>query len=143
MMITYKNTLEGVDWNEIKTKLQEDDFDNGRTPEQLKESFQNSYATCIVYDGKEIIAKARVLSDGICNAYVVDVWTYSPYRHRGIATKILETLFDRCSGQHVYLFTSEETVPFYTQLGMKPWGVGMGKIIGTWLMSESIPNPTF
>ena len=49
-----------------------------------------------------------MLSDGFCNAYVVDVWTFSKYRRRRIASKMMEILMDQLSGQHVYLFTDDQ-----------------------------------
>jgi predicted GNAT family acetyltransferase len=136
MPITYQNHLSNVDWDEVKAKVKEDDFDNGRTPEQLKKSFENSYATCIAYDGDKIIGKARALSDGVCNAYVVDVWTHNPYRHRGIASKMMESLFEQLPGQHIYLFTDSGTLEFYDQLGFKRQGIGVSKVIGKWLDSN-------
>jgi len=33
MTITYKTSLENVDWNEMKVRVRADDFDNGRSPE--------------------------------------------------------------------------------------------------------------
>jgi len=84
MPIVYKADLEGVDWQEMKATLQQDDFDNGRSPDQLRISFTNSYATCIAYSNERIIGTVRALSDGVCNAYIVDVWTYSPFRKQGI-----------------------------------------------------------
>lgn len=87
MSFIYKQDLHGVDWEEMKTVLLADDFDNGRNPQQLKDSFANSYATCIVYADEHIIGTARALSDGVCNAYVVDVWTHSSYRHQGVAAR--------------------------------------------------------
>ena len=135
MNYTYTTSLENINWDEVKTKVAADDVDNGRTAPQLKASFENSFATCIAFDGKEIIGKARALSDQICNAYIVDVWTYSPYRHQDVATKIIETLFDQLQGQHVYLFTREETLPFYEKLGMRPQEIGLGKVVGEWLVN--------
>jgi predicted GNAT family acetyltransferase len=135
-MITYKEDLVGVDWEEIKAKVAIDDFDNGRTPEQLKASFENSFATCIAYEGEQIIGKARALSDQVCNAYIVDVWTYSPYRGRGIASQILNLLMEKLRGQHIYLFTDQHTVDFYKHLGFKEWGIGLGRVVGEWLKTE-------
>ena len=130
--ITYKQDTADVDWVEMKTTLQQDDFDNGRTPAQLQASFENSYATCIAYAGGRIIGTARVLSDGICNAYIVDVWTLSAYRRQGIARRMMELLLERLPGQHVYLFT-DDAVDFYHALGFEKQGVGMSKVVGTWL----------
>ena len=136
-MITYKLDLENVNWEEVKARVAEDNFDNGRTPEQLQKSFENSYASCFAYDGNEIIGKARVLSDGVCNAYVVDVWTYSPYRGQGIASQMMRHLMEKLPGQHVYLFTDKETVPFYHQLGFKEQEIGLGRVMGKWLHSDT------
>src|SRR5919199_1105440 len=102
--ITYKHDLDGVDWAEMKATLVRDDFDNGRTPDQLRESFANSAASIIVYasDGR-IIGTVRALSDGVCNAYVVDVWTLTEFRRRGIATPMVQLFPDKFPGAHVYL----------------------------------------
>ncbi|MGF1478051.1 MAG: GNAT family N-acetyltransferase [Cyanophyceae cyanobacterium] len=132
----YKTNLEQVDWVEMKNTLSQDQFDNGRSPEQLKASFENSYATCIVYSEGRIIGTARALSDGVCNAYIVDVWTFSPFRHQGIASTMMQTLLNRLKGQHVYLFT-DDTVDFYKKLGFVEQPVGLGQVIGTWLVNES------
>lgn len=49
----------------MKTTLAADNFDNGRTPAELAESFGNSYAAVVADDGSIIIGTARVLSDGV------------------------------------------------------------------------------
>lgn len=133
--VVYKRDLQGVDWDEMKTTLEADDFDNGRTPTQLKRSFENSYSTCIAYSEDRIIGTARVLSDGVCNAYVVDVWTLSAYRRQGIARAMIDQLLDELQGQHVYLFT-DDSVDFYKKLGFTERPVGMEKVIGTWLVND-------
>lgn len=132
--ITYKLDLENVNWAEIKAKVQADDFDNGRTPTQLETSFRNSQATVIAYAGDEIVGKVRALSDGVCNAYVVDVWTYTPYRGQGIAKAMLVRLDEQLAGQHVYLFT-DDAKGLYERVGFQPQGIGMGKVVGKWLVN--------
>ncbi|MBD2535653.1 GNAT family N-acetyltransferase [Nostoc flagelliforme FACHB-838] len=134
--ITYKTDLDNVDWAEMKTTLRQDAFDNGRSPEQLKISFENSYAACVAYTNNRIVGTARVLSDGVCNAYLVDVWTLSAYRRQGVATTMIQKLLSRLKGQHVYLFTDD--VPgFYAKLGFVEQPIGMGQVIETWLINES------
>lgn len=134
--ITYETKLGGVDWAEMKATLAGDDFDNGRTPEQLRASFENSYAVVVAYDGARIVGTARVLSDGVCNAYVVDVWTFSPYRRRGVARRMMETLEAGLKGQHVHLFT-DDAVDFYTKLGFGEQSTGMSKVVGVWLRNDA------
>jgi len=134
--IIYKTSLSDVDWEQMKKILAEDNFDNGRTPEQLRESFVNSYASVVAYDGQHIIGTARVLSDGVCNAYVVDVWTFSPYRNRGVARRMMEMLEAGLEGQHVYLVT-DDAVDFYRRLGFNVQPTGMSKVVGEWLRNAA------
>ena len=124
--------LDKVDWQRMKDTMIADDWDNGRTPDQYRRSFENSFATMIVYHGAEIIGTARALSDGVCNAYIIDVWTHSAYRRKGIATRMMELLLERLPGQHVYLFT-DDMVEFYKKLGFRKWEIGMGMVVGQWL----------
>ena len=133
--VTYKTNLDRVDWAEMKATLQQDDFDNGCSPEQLKVSFENSYAACIAHLEDRIVGTARVLSDGVCNAYLNDVWTLSSYRRQRIARQMVQSLLDKLKGQHVYLFT--DNVPdFYRKLGFAEQAIGMGRVVGEWLVNE-------
>jgi predicted GNAT family acetyltransferase len=132
MEIVYRMDLENIDWEVMKADLKEDRFDNGRSPEQYRRSFASSYAVCIAWDGPRVIGNARVISDGVCNAYIIDVWTQSAYRHRGIATQMMKRLIGRLHGQHVYLFT-DDAQDFYHKLGFKEQGTGMGLVVGRWL----------
>ena len=134
--IDYKTSLDEVDWVQMKNTLRQDKFDNGRSPQQLQTSFENSYTTCIAYNARQIVGTARALSDGICNAYIVDVWTLSSFRRQGIAKTMVHTLLDQLKGQHVYLFT-DDTVDFYKKLGFAAQPVGLGKVIGRWLENKA------
>lgn len=130
--IRYETSLGGVDWGQMKAALAADAFDNGRTPEQLRESFANSHTAVVAYDGDHIVGTARVLSDGVCNAYVVDVWTLSAYRGRGVARRMMGRLEEGLRGQHVYLF-SDDAVEFYKKLGYREQPTGLSKVVGEWL----------
>jgi GNAT superfamily N-acetyltransferase len=89
----------------------------------------------IAYAGERIIGTVRVLSDRVCNAYVVDVWTYSPYHRQGIASQMMKIALEELPGQHVYLFT-EDAEEFYTTPGFKRRGVGLELVVGTWLVNS-------
>lgn len=136
--VLYKMDLVGVDWNAMKQAVAADDFDNGRTPEQLRRSFENSAVTCIAYAGDQIIGTVRALADGVCNAYIVDVWTKSAFRRQGIARRMMKLVCEQLPGHHVYLFT-DDAVDFYRKLGFQKQGVGMSKIVGEWLHSAAAP----
>ena len=131
--IHYTRTLDGVDWHSLKADLHADAFDNGRTPEQLHRSFANSQFVCFAWAEGRVIGKARVLSDGVCNAYLVDVWTFTPYRKRGIAARMVDLLLRDLPGQHVYLQADDDVLDFYAQLGFQKQPHGLSRVVGTWL----------
>jgi len=132
MEITYTYDTAGVDWTRLKDDLMADDFDNGRTPEELRRSFENSAVIVFAWLEGCIIGKARALSDGVCNAYVVDVWTHSDYRRRGVASHMMNAIAERLPGQHLYLFT-DDAEGFYRSLGYRRQGIGMSIVSGQWL----------
>jgi ribosomal protein S18 acetylase RimI-like enzyme len=75
---------------------------------------------------------ARLLSDGVCNAYLLDVWTMSAYRRRGIASSMVGMLMDRVPGQHVGLQTTDAQA-LYRSLGFRPQPEFMSTVVGVWL----------
>jgi len=133
MNVHYKRELDGVNWGEMKATLREDSFDNGRTETQYKLSFENSFSTCIAYIDDKIIGTARVLSDGVGNAYAIDVWTLSKHRRKGIATRMMELLIEDLQGQHLYLQTDNDTLEFYVSMGFNKRPTGMNIVIGDYL----------
>jgi predicted GNAT family acetyltransferase len=140
-MIEYRDEVIDVDWRGLKAALAADRFDNGRTSEQLKLSFQNSFAVCMVWSVEEsarhVIATARVLSDGVCNALLVDLWTASSFRRQGIASAKVNRLCARLPGQHLYLQSDDEHVDFYRSLSFKEQPTGMARVVGQWISAPS------
>jgi hypothetical protein len=128
----FSASLDGVDWSALKAALAVDRFDNGRTPEEYRRSHENSHAVIFGRFGDEFVANGRILSDGVCNAYLVDIWTASPHRRRGVGRDVVKRLVATVPGQHVGLFT-EDMQGFYETLGFRPQRGGMGRIIGSWL----------
>ena len=62
---------------------------------------------------------ARLLSDGVCNAYLVDVWTASSHRRQGIAAQMLRLLIAAVPGQHIGLQTTDAQA-LYESVGFRP-----------------------
>jgi GNAT superfamily N-acetyltransferase len=134
--ISFSTDCEGVDWRVLKASLTADDFDNGRTPAQLERSFRASAHVVFARHGDAIVGTGRALSDGVCNAYVVDMWTHSMLRRHGIGRRMLELLTAPLEGQHVYLFTDDRR-DFYEACGFAPRGAGLERVVGTWLHNAS------
>jgi ribosomal protein S18 acetylase RimI-like enzyme len=79
---------------------------------------------------------ARLLSDGVCNAYLVDVWTASAYRRQGIASEMIRRLLDEVPGQHVGLQTSDVQT-LYESLGFEPQPAFWSVVVGRWLDNDA------
>jgi ribosomal protein S18 acetylase RimI-like enzyme len=78
---------------------------------------------------------ARLLSDGVCNAYLLDVWTASPYRRRGIGSAMIRYLLEQVPGQHVGIQT-DGARRFYESLGFKSQPEFWSCIVGSWLDND-------
>jgi ribosomal protein S18 acetylase RimI-like enzyme len=126
------SSLEGIDWVQAKADLAADEFDNGRSAEALGRSFQQSQHVAVARDGDRVVGMARLLSDGVCNAYLVDVWTASAYRRRGIASAMIRHLLEQVPGQHVGLQT-DNGQGLYASLGFKPQPEFWSIVVGSWL----------
>ena len=72
----------------------------------LRRSFENSQHVAFARDGSRVVGMARMLSDGVCNAYVVDVWTHSAYRRRHRVDAHADARRRR-AGQHIGLQTDD------------------------------------
>ena len=136
--VTIDTSLEGVDWEQAKADLAADHFDNGRSAAALRRSFEQSRHVVFARDGDRVVGMARLLSDGVCNAYLVDVWTASGYRRQGIASKLIRRLLDAVPGQHVGLQT-DDAQPLYESLGFKSQPEFWSIVSGSWLENDANP----
>jgi ribosomal protein S18 acetylase RimI-like enzyme len=134
--VTFDTTLEGIDWERAKADLAADRFDNGRTADALRRSFEQSQHVAFARDGDRVVGMARLLSDGVCNAYVVDVWTQSRYRRQGIASTLMRMLADAVPGQHIGLQTDDQQA-FYAALGYERQPEFWSLVSGRWLDNEA------
>jgi predicted GNAT family acetyltransferase len=134
--IRIADTLDGVDWERAKADLAADDFDNGRSPAALRRSFEASQHTAIAWDGDRVVGMARLLSDGVCNSYLLDVWTASSHRRQGVATAMVEALCDAVPGQHVGLQT-DNAQALYASLGFRLQPDFMSRVSGRWLENDA------
>lgn len=132
MDITFRTDTGEVDWRAVKRDLHADQFDNGRTPQELRTSFENSFASIFAWDAATVVGTGRLLADGVCNAYMVDLWTASTHRRHGIGTQMVHRLLQTVPGHHVGLFTSDR-VDFYRKVGFTKEEFGMSTVVGTWL----------
>jgi ribosomal protein S18 acetylase RimI-like enzyme len=129
-------SLAGIDWEAAKADLVADDFDNGRSAAALQRSFEQSQHVAIARDGDRVVGMARLLSDGVCNAYLVDVWTLSSHRNRGIGSEMVRALAARVPGQHIGLQT-DDAQGFYSRLGFRLQPEFLSLVVGEWLDNDA------
>jgi len=134
MPISISESLEGIDWTRAKADLSADEFDNGRSPGALRRSFEQSQHVVFARDGDRVVGMARLLSDGVCNAYLLDVWTSAPFRRQGIATQMVSHLAARVPGQHIGLQT-DDAGGFYAALGFERQPEFLSMVVGEWLIN--------
>jgi ribosomal protein S18 acetylase RimI-like enzyme len=130
------DSLEGIDWVRAKAELAADDFDNGRSAGALRRSFEQSPHVAIAREGDRVVGMARLLSDGVCNAYLVDVWTASSHRRQGIATQMLRLLIAAVPGQHIGLQT-DDAQELYASVGFEPQPEFWSLVSGRWLDNDA------
>jgi ribosomal protein S18 acetylase RimI-like enzyme len=136
MTVRIDDSLEGIDWAQAKADLAADDFDNGRSAAALRRSFEQSQHVAFALDGTRVVGMARLLSDGVCNAYLLDVWTASSHRRQGIASALVRRLVERVPGQHVGLQT-DDAQGLYGSLGFVPQPEFWSRVAGTWLDNDA------
>jgi predicted GNAT family acetyltransferase len=134
MTVLFDNTLNGIDWVRAKRDLAADAFDNGRSAAALRRSFENSDYVVIAKDSDRVVGMARLLSDGVCNAYLVDVWTARSHRRQGIASTMVRQLMEQVPGQHIGLqVDSQAARDLYVSLGFRPQPEFFSLVVGEWL----------
>lgn len=136
MAVRIDFSLAGIDWAQAKADLVADHFDNGRSAEALRRSFEQSQHVAFAWDGERVVGMARLLSDGVCNAYLVDVWTASSHRRQGIASRMIRALLDEVPGQHVGLQT-DDAQELYRSLGFEPQPEFWSLVVGSWLDNDA------
>ena len=128
--------VERVDWKQAKADLAADNFDNGRSAAALRRSFEQAQHVAFAWLDGRLVGMARVLSDGVCNAYLLDVWTQSAVRRRGVATAMVRHLVEAIPGQHIGLQTDDAEL-FYASLGFRKQPQFMSVVVGGWLDNEA------
>ena len=140
MTVRITTSLTGIDWAQAKADLAADRFDNGRSADALRRSFEQSQHVAIAMadDGGDarVVGMARLLSDGVCNAYLVDVWTASSHRRQGIASSMVRLLADAVPGQHIGLQT-DDAQALYESLGFERQPEFLSLVVGSWLDNDA------
>ena len=111
-----------------------------QVPLRTRRSFEQSQHVAFGWLADELVGMARLLSDGVCNAYLLDVWTRASLRRRGIGAAMVRMPVDAVPGQHVGLQT-DDAQPFYRSLGFADQPSFMSRVCGQWLQNAANDAP--
>lgn len=93
--------------------------------EDLPHLIRGSFAFAVATDTKtgRAIGMGRVIADGVSDGYIQDLVVLPRYRKRGVGTRIVAALVDRCLQSGVTwigLIAEPNTEQFYKSLGFHP-----------------------
>lgn len=94
--------------------------------EVLHQAMVQSWCVLSAYHENRLVGTARVISDGIINAYLCGLIVHPDYRNKGIGTELIQKLVDKCkkNNLHVQFFSEEKNSPYYEKQGFKRFAIG-------------------
>ena len=100
-------------WNE-KYRLDAD---------ELFLAIKQSWHTVSAYDSRRLVGFGRIICDGVVHALILDMIVHPSHMRRGIGTKILDNLVEKCRSHNIrdiQLFCAENKAAFYKKNGFVP-----------------------
>jgi N-acetylglutamate synthase-like GNAT family acetyltransferase len=118
--ITVSTDKSKLDINVIHGFLSESYWAKGRTQEQVKQSIEN--AICFgIYLKNNQIGFARVLSDKVAFAYLMDVFILEKYRGNGFSQALLTAIFNNQELKNVskWFLATRDAHGLYRKFGFR------------------------
>ena len=106
---------------ELHLLFRQTNWADTRSPLDIQLMLDRSQITLGVWDEDHLVGFARVITDDLYRAVIDDVVVDRAYRHRGIASQMLEKILKRTEHiEVVMLDCDEELIGFYDQFGFEP-----------------------
>lgn len=107
--------------NDFCVLADQTDWARGRRKTEIESVLKGCYAVLGVWIEDRLVGVARIISDGVYNAQVLDVIVDEAHRGRGTGSSMMRQIMDRCSNiEVVSLNCGPREVPFYVRIGFKP-----------------------
>lgn len=94
-------------------------FSSDYDPQKVLEALNNSQQVFYVLHKQKLVGLIRALSDGVFNAFVMDLSVDPEYQNIGIASKLLEILKQRNKGLIIWFDVTESAGDFFKKRGFK------------------------
>lgn len=108
--------LEGIDWPHLAEVFERAPL-GARDPADLERAFRNSYLVCFARHGGRVVGTARVNSDGVYYATIVDVVVDPDCQGHGIGRAMMEALLARLPMRKIFLTSVKGKEGFYRKFG--------------------------
>lgn len=120
MKITINAGIENIDFEAVTSLLQTTYWCPDATKEEVKLSAENSALVVGAFtdEGRQV-GYARVLSDKVRLAYVMDVIVDEAYRHQGIASDMMRFLLSHQELKRIshWMLATKDAHPLYRHFG--------------------------
>ena len=96
-----------------------------RDLDQLGRALRGSAEVASAWHAGRAVGVARMLSDGVMQAYINGVAVHPEYQHRGVGSRLVRMLIESNPGLHFHLRTRSRRFGFYGRLGFVRDETGM------------------
>ena len=117
MPLTWINSQEQVDWNELETLYRLAPL-GVKSAAHLRTVFSNSRYKFFAYENEKLVAAGRALADGADCSYICDVAVMPSHQGSGLGREMVARLVEASQGhKKIILYSVPGKEGFYRKLG--------------------------
>lgn len=119
MALTWSDSVDGIDWEELSAVYRAAPLGN-KPAEGLSRAFGNSMFRCFAFDAGRIVGAGRALADGFDCSYICDVAVLPSHQGTGLGREIVQRLVDASRGHRkIILYSVPGKEGFYRKFGFQ------------------------
>lgn len=135
MELRIQNDIKGINWQRVPEILKEVGM-NFHSAEKHERAFAKSHSVVFIFDGENLIAFGRAISDGECQAAIYDVAVLPIYQGKGIGRMIVQNLVQQTPQCNFILYASPGKEQFYEKENFRRMKTGMALFANAERMRE-------
>lgn len=110
--IDFSNDINSVNFDELNEVLEEA-FKHERDKNKTKIEFEESNLSVFAYHDKKLVGCARLVTDTVKEAILLNVAVLPEYQGLGIARKMIKNLADIAKGYDIFIHANPKSYSFY------------------------------
>lgn len=131
MTITFRRSLEGIEWSHLATIIHDAGLGNAQ-PDDLQRAFRNSALYVFAFDDDCLVGAARMISDGVYHAQLCEMVVTPTKQRQGIGRTMLDILLQDLNGLKLLVTTSFGKEEFYRKRGFRRHKTALAYNYGPW-----------